>query len=479
MSETLEILFAPYSCDPVSGEPYPPHETQQKIREWVRSVRHGTYQGQGIPTLYVQHGVNSGGTRGALAPILEYAFEQPGLSVLIGRKDFVDLRKSGMATFFEIVDPALMVDRDEQLHWYQLRAAGLSTKPSTIYFSDLKEPDSFGSQQFAAILVIEAHEIPEETFRKLRNRARQGLLPSFLILEGNPPSEQHWLSQLTNPAHQSFDPSITVFELPSTENWAFMTAAYRQTLEAMPASWRRRYLLGKTGFLSEGSPVYPAFLETVHSRPTTLIPDRPIIRAWDFGWRRAGCLWSQCTDAGQLLVHREWMPVETPETQFIEGVIQRTNEWYGPRTCLDYGDPAARNRDPEGISTLIRLARAGIRLIHRDTTYADRIPLINHRLSLLIGGLPAVVVNPVGCPVLTEGLLGGYHYPEIKPDQIYTLKHEVPVHDSWFSHLCNCLEYVMTNLYLPMGSPQAMVHRQARRLQRAAPHVTRHGVVSF
>lgn len=477
MSATLEVLFAPYGID-TNGAAYPPHATQARIRQWVAEVRAGQHQEAGIPCLYVQHGVNSGGTRGALAPVLEYAFEQPGLSVLVGRKDFVDLRKSGMATFFAIVPEPLIVKRDEQLHIYKLATQGAGAALSTIHFSELKEPDSLGSQEFAAILVIEAHEMTEEAFRKLRNRARQGLLPSFLILEGNPPSEGHWLARLTNPREPSYDPSITVFELASTENWDFMTTAYKRTLEAMPSGWRRRYLLGKTGFLPSGSAVYPAYVESFHGRQTAVIPDRPLIRGWDFGYRRAACLWAQKTDRGQLLVHREWMALETPESEFIDGVKQRTNEWFGERTVLDYGDPAARNRDPEGVATLDRLGQFGVRMLYRQTTYAQRIPLINQRLSMLIDGEPAVIIDPQGCPILTEALLGGYHYPEIDPDRKYTQKHEIPDHDQWFSHLSNAFEYVMVNLYLGASAEvreQRREVRQVRKLNRRE----RQGVVSF
>lgn len=477
MGATLEVVLSPYGSDPNTGEPYPPHTTQQKIRDWARAVREGLLGCSGIPVLYVQHGVNSGGTRGAMTPIIEYALEQPGLSILIARKDFIDLRRSGMATFFRILDPALISHKDEQLHEYDIQTIGVGSRPSTFHFSDLKDPDSLGSQEFAAILVIEAHEITEEAFRKLRNRARQGLLPSFLILEGNPPSEGHWLARLTNKHDPAYDPDITIFELPSTENWDFMTKAYRSTLENMPASWRRRYLLGKTGFLPSGTPVYPAFVEGLHVRKTAIVPDRPIIRSWDFGYRRAACAWMQRTDEGQLLIHKEWMALETPESEFIEGVKQRTNEWFEDRACADYGDPAARNRDPEGVSTLVRLDKAGIKMVARNSTYAERIPLINQRLSLLIGGEPAVIVDP-GCPIIIEGLLGGYHFPEIDPDKRYTQKHEVPDHDQWFSHLMNCVEYAFVNLFMGSTPAQREQHRaivQSRRKQRQR----RQGVVSF
>jgi hypothetical protein len=224
--------------------------------------------------------------------------------------------------------------------------------------------------------------------------------------------------------------------------------------------------------------VYPAFVESLHARPTALIPDRPLIRGWDFGFRRAACLWAQRTDDGQLLIHKEWMALETPESEFIDGVKQRTNEWFPQLACADYGDPAARNRDPEGISTLARLDRAGIKLLTRDTTYSERIPLINQRLSTLIGGEAAVIVDPHGCPIIIEGLLGGYHYPEIDPQRRYLPRHEVPEHDQWFSHLMNAMEYVFVNLYL--GAPLAYREQRRALVKHRQEHLARrHGVVSF
>ena len=211
--------------------------------------------------------------------------------------------------------------------------------------------------------------------------------------------------------------------------------------------------------------MYPSFVAAIHSRTTAIIPDRPIIRSWDFGWRRAACLWAQRTDWGQLIVHREWMALETPETEFIEGVKMRTNDWFGDRTVVDYGDPAARNRDPHGISTLARLDLAGIQMMYRQSTYAQRIPLINQRLSLLLAGHPAVIVNPL-CTVLTEGLEGGYHYPSINIERKFTEGHEVPFHDQWYSHLANAFEYLMVNLFLGATSSKREERRQKKHRKR-------------
>lgn len=286
----------------------------------------------------------------------------------------------------------------------------------------------------------------------------------MILMEGNPPNEMHWLSQMTNPKSKNYDPDITCWQLASYENKDHMTQGYLAMLENMPPSWKRRYLLGETAALPSGTPVYPAFVESVHVQETHIIPDRPIIRGWDWGLRRAACVWGQIEDSGRLLIHREWLAMETPEEQFIDGAILRTNGWFGARPCRDFGDPAARNRDPNGVSTLQRLMKRNIQLGFRQSTYGERIPLINKKLSEMIDGRAAVVVNP-SCKLMIEGFVGGYHYPEFQGDSEFTLKKDTPYKDGILDHIMNAAEYVFVNLYgLGKGSNEFVKQKRMQRL---------------
>jgi len=471
MPETLDVLFAPYGVQD-DGRAHPPHPTQQTILDWVAAVRAGTQTAPGLPVLYLQHGVDAGGTRGMLAPLLECAFECAGLRVLIGRKDFNDLRLSIMETFFEILPRALLAEADAQEHRYVIRATGGT---SQVFFRELKDVKGLGSQEFGMIYVAEAHEIDIASYRTLKQRCRQQGYPNLLLLEGNPPGQGHWLTHLTDPTHPDYDPDITRLTLSSYENQAFMQPGYLRMLEAMPPSWQRRYLMGEVGALADGTPVYPAFQEPIHVHETKLIPDRPLIRGWDFGYRKAACVWCQQEDSGRLLVHKEWMAIETPEDAFIDGVITRTNLWFGARAARDYGDPAARNRDPHGVSALTRLTQHGIQMLSRQTTYGQRIPLINQRLSQLIGGVPAVTVNPA-CAILIEGLMGGYRFPELEEGRDLNAKQEIPQKDGWFDHLANAFEYVMVNLY-GQSTPAAVKTIAAHRARQRRVAVRRGAVV--
>lgn len=419
----------------------------------------------GIPVLYLQHGVRSGGTRAVLNVVLARLCNEPGVRVLITRHELVSLRASVMETVFEILPSEMIVERNHTEHRYVVAQADGGR--GTLFFCGTNEETKLGSTEFGVISMHEAHEISERQYRFVKNRATQAGHYGMVLMEGNPPPASHWLNRLTDPHSLGFDPDITRVELSTLENWTNLDPSYRQSLEQMPAAWRQRYLLGKTASLPSGTPVYESFVESFHVRETFLIPDRPVLRFWDFGFRNPSCLWAQQDHDYRLLVHREWMPTFTPRDVFIEGVKARTLECFGSRACRDIGDPAAAQRDPEGISTLRRLQEHGIELEFRPSTYEDRISLINRKLSDAPQGRPTIVVNP-RCQVLIEGLTGGYHFEELTEGMRVTGQKELPFKDGWFEHLCNAFEYGMVNLYLGT-SPAGVARRQeeARQQRRA------------
>ena len=48
---------------------------------------------------------------------------------------------------------------------------------------------------------------------------------------------------------------------------------------------------------------------------------------------------------------------------------------------------------------------------------------------------------------MIEGLLGGYHYPELKPDQEFSLKKDEPFKDGYFDHITDAFAYLCVNLF--------------------------------
>ena len=345
-------------------------------------------------------------------------------------------------------------------------SSGPAGGTSTIFFRELKDARSLGSQEFAVIVILEAAEIDLDAYRTLKQRCRQGALPSFIILEGNPPMRGHWLERLQNPREPDYDADLTVMKLTSRENWPYMTEAYRHSLESMPRLWYQRMVEAETGALPSGTPVYPTFIEALHVRPTSLIPDRGIVRFFDFGLRRPACLWGQLDEARRLYVQHEWLPFEIPEEQFLDGVLVRSREWYGPKVAQDIGDPAAENRDLHGTSTLERMSRRGMALQFKRTTYRDRVPLVNKKLSELVDGRPLITIDP-RCQTLIQALAGGYHYRELTEGREMTRRLQEPVKDGTWDHVANAFEYGVIVLYgASSGAVQRTIALKRQRQRR-------------
>lgn len=429
----------------------------------------------GIPVLYAQGGWRSGKTRACLTVVLECLLAYPGLRVLVGRKDFNDLRLSTMESWQEMRPRVLVADEDQQEHretW---------TNGSQVFFRELKDLEGLGGQEFGLMMISEPYELEHEFYYRAKGRISQAGMPHLLLLEGNPPNQGHWLHTLVR-GHQEKgiapDPDVTFLEVPTDENWANLPPAYRRMIEAAPAAWQKKYRLGQFGFTPEGQVVYDTFSEALHVRPVSIVPDRPVIRSWDSGVRHPACLWAQRTAQGHLLIQYEWLGVEMSLSAFAPGVVQRTNEWYGLRPVVDYGDPAMFARSPQtGKSdATVLMEQAQIRLQGRQSTHQERHSLIDRALTTLVDGQTSVQIHP-RCVTLIEGLLGGYHYPTRRADQPFGVKHEVPFKDGFFEHLANAFEYLLINTHGAASSvTKDFLDKKRARMRQVA---VRRGVVSF
>ena len=457
---SLTINLAPFGVDP-EGTPHQAHPTQMKILEWADRVRAGTSGAQGIPVLYAQGGWRSGKTRAMLAVVLEVMEAYPGIRVLIGRKDFNDLRLSTMESWRDVRPRALVKHEDKQEHREEW------VNGSQVFFRELKDLEGLGGQEFGLILISEPYELDADIYIRAKGRISQAGMPHMLLLEGNPPNEGHWLHKVVlGDDHTPPDPDVTFLEVATDENWTNLPEAYRRSIESAPLAWQKKYRLGQWGFTPEGQPVYDIFREQLHVSPVGLVPDRPVLRSWDSGVRHPACLWGQTTAGGQLLIQHEELGIEVSLSGFAPRVIQKTNEQYGPKLVMDYGDPAMFGRSVQtGKTDAQVLYEIGkIQLRGRQSTHQDRKSLIDGRFSLLINGAPAVLIHP-RCKTLIEALMGGYHYPKRSEGQAFSKPHQAPFKDGWYEHLANCFEYLIVNTY-GAGSSAALASFTAKRRYR-------------
>ena len=83
----------------------------------------------------------------------------------------------------------------------------------------------------------------------------------------------------------------------------------------------------------------------------------------------------------------------------------------------------------------------------------------------MIGGVPTLLVDP-SCPILIEGLAGGFHYPELKEGQSFSPMRDTPFKDGWFEHIVNAFEYGMVNIFLGSSPAINRVIQQHKQWKR-------------
>ena len=459
-----KVTLAPYGRK--DGKPALPNTTQEKILDWVDEIRNAPRDNisqDQIPTLYLSGGAGSGKTRGFLAPVMEMLNQEPGIKILWCRQDYNDLRLSAMQTFEEEMPTEMIVGQSAQEHWYKI--ANENGKPGQIFFSGAKDASGKGSQEFAVIVITEAYEVSLQTFRILKLRCRQAGQPLMILMEGNPPNETHWLERCTNPKDPDFDPSITKWEVSTRENWLNLPAAYRNSLEMMPMSWKRKYLEGKAGFMPDGDPFYQGFQEDRHTQDLDW-KDEELLIGFDYGYQHPACVVAKLDAPGRFCILREWIGTNILIRQFAVDCKIKIALYFPSFKCKVFGDPAGEQQSDKSkeVSAAIVADVFGVqRVISRPSNetganYESRKLIIEPKLNQYVNGAPAILVDKK-CRYIIDGFNGGYHYPKADPNKPRNEKTDVPVRDGFYEHIMNALEYIAVNIFEPI---QVHTHRKVQ-----------------
>jgi len=439
-NETPIIEIAPYGKK--GGVASLPNSMQEKVLYYIdqwraRQIDELADDGKGIPVLYVEGGVGAGKTRALLAPVLEILVQYPGIRVLWGRLDFADLRVSAMETFNEVAG-GLIAGKNEQEHRYSIKSAtsGEVEKQygnlSKIFFRELKDLSGLGSQEFAIVVITEAHELSYRAYTDLKGRIRQKPYPLMLLMEGNPPNEGHWLDNICKRGAPEFDDDVTKISVSTYDNWDNLPFAYRKTLEKMPPAWRRKYVDGKVGFIPDGKAFYSGFSEEFHTGNFEYIKEKEIIRCMDFGFHHPAVAYMQFDSDNRLIVLRELMGTDITLERFLQYSLVPFEAAVFPNSRFStYYDVAGKQKTDKADTDCIKiLANFGITGFGRQSTYVKRQELIERLLSQTIKGLPAFMIDKK-CRISIEGFLGGYHYPVVASGNA---EKEEPYKDGYYEH---------------------------------------------
>ena len=361
---------------------------------------------------------------------------------MIGRKNFSDLRDTTIKTFFDICPRELIKSYNKSEHRLTF------VNGSVILFRELKDMAGMGSLELGWFYIDEAEQVLEEIFTYLKGRLSKidcGKPSGWMT--SNPPNKDHWMYKTFEEQYKD-DIEYQVVHASTYENEEYLPEGYIADLEKLPESWRKKYLEGQYGFTPDGDPFYSGYIESFHRRKIQFNPNRPIIRTWDYGYWHPAVTFHQIDAKGRWLILREDMGEKMTIEAYGQYIKTMCKEWFPDAefSDIDYGDPAGNQKSDKSEKTSVEiLASIGIYVASQPSTYRDRKEIIERRLTTIIDGLPALMVD-ADCGIINDGFLGGYHYPVRKQGQAFDPKvFEVPYKDGYYDHLMNTIEYFAVN----------------------------------
>ncbi len=373
-----------------------------------------------------------------------------------------------------------------------------------ILFVALDRPEDLKkllSMDLSDAWVNEAREIPKQIIDGLSGRV--GRYPATrrdasgailhtcaapqIIMDTNPPDTDHWWAkmadfpdmetrarnlELTDQLRTlgSLGPNQRLSEFfaqpsgrsPQAENLRNLIPGYYERLMADKSpDWIKVYVDGEYGFVQEGKPVYPEYVDSTHCQPFDLMRGMPVYVGIDFGLTPAATF-GQRTPMGAWRIHSELVTENMGALQFGEILKREMNSRYqGFQFEAITGDPAGEQRSQADERTPFNaLLASGVQArpaptndpIKRRETFA-------WFLSRMIDGKPGMLIHP-NCQKLRKALAGGYHYRRVQSavgTEIYTPE---PVKDM-NSHIAEAGQYML------LGAGEA------RTVMRAAPEFRR------
>jgi len=326
------------------------------------------------------------------------------------------------------------------------------------------------SMELTMAWINEARELPYAivegvTMRLGRYPAKRsgaGITYTGLIMDTNPPDDDHWwynLAEVEQPKGYDFfrqpgalrkgeDAKGMVIYTPNpeAENVQNHQLGFQYWLNMIPgksSDWIKGYILGDYATVYDGKPVYNEYNDHLHCAEEDLEPayGMPLMLGFDFGLTPA-CAIFQISTKGQLRVIDECVSEDMGVRRFVTEVLRPklTNEYPG-MTIRSWGDPAGTQRAQSTETTCMEiLAEEGLPTEPASTQeYVKRRESVVRYLTMYDSdGEPGFLLSPK-CKFLRKGFNGAYMYERIQVASEERYK-DVPKKNI-YSHVHEGLQY--------------------------------------
>lgn len=404
------------------------------IETYEPTARQGAFHRDPAKIRLLLGAFGAGKTKAIIWENILTALEYPGLLAVIFRKTYPALRDTTKADFLGEL-PATLIRREMRSEG---REAVELLNGSRIWFRCLDQWMKLGSQAFDLATFDEAYEFEENDFTMVsRGRLRGRVGPRRMLLATNPPDETHWLHKhfVENP-----NPDYSVHHFSTYDNKDNLPKGYIEGLEKMPLAWKRRYLYGQWGFISEGEPVYAEYREEWHRDTLPYVHGAVIRRGWDFGWQHPACVWMQYLANGHINVIDELVGTKEDLRVFARRVLQRSFERYPRAKFEDYVDRAGLQHHNTDLTAVRILRQMNIAPRFQTIALEPSIDAMRWAITQLQGGRPLLQVDR-HCKVVNNAFAGGY----------YMGKDGTPTKDGKiYEHVMDALRMALAPIVMPL-----------------------------
>lgn len=278
-----------------------------------------------------------------------------------------------------------------------------------------------------------------------------------MIGDSNAPDTDHWLYKLAEEKKEELE-DWAIFKQPgglirSGDNWVVNPEAenlnnlpgkagyYMRGKQGKADDWIKVNLANEYGFVADGKPVHPYYVDSVHCQDLDFMPDhtKPIVLGFDFG-RTPACLFLQQSSFSRWVAFDEFLSVDMGAIAFAPELKKYIDYTYDGFKFRGWGDPSGDNKGQATDDTPFKLLRAvGIPCQPTTTNSPSirRAALEKPMKELCMDGKPRFIILPK-CKTTRKGLQGGFKYRRILiSEERYTDEPD----KNKYSHPVEALEY--------------------------------------
>lgn len=408
--------------------------------------------------------MGSGKTSAALIEFFFQAKESPvPLRGIVLRSSWPELRDSTLATWNEWFGDIATWRAADKIAILPLPKKGSGeTQEHQLFFRYCSRPEEaskFLSTEFGFAFLEEcvpAYQqsgvmgsgLSKEIFDIVQLRMRQkGVHRRTIVATFNPPFPSHWCNKefIESTTPERMRKSYFIKRQPPRENEANLPPGYYdKIIDRMDPDLVKRFVYGEIIQSYGGVEVFPECRDGIHILDAEIepIPGIPLVLGFDFG-RWAATLITQITPLRQWRILMELQSENTGFVRHLELLQTMLKQHFSKFEVRNsWGDPSGANRgfQTDEITCMSLAAESGFPIAPGKQDLQSRIEAMKQRFMMRLDNQePAIIISRPHCPLLVEGLLGGYRYAKARDG---TVGHE-PIKNH-FSHVQDAAQYIAT-----------------------------------